>query len=418
MHWDLRLKAGLRAYLATHYEGRLALKSGKNLNNTSRTHLVRSVVDYLFKYFSCNNKINTQIFRKAAAEIVEEYPNERATVYFVPSKPKTKFSSRTFNNGKLFNRYQKVQRKLGGSVIEVDADFVQSTEDVEESGRLPAENSTTAYKHLQRNVGSFEEQKENWRLCFAEREEFLRTNYIFEYIKLFPVLRVQFGYKLLLQDFDQKYPEKKNALYTVWKHLASAVIKFGINRRHLEGTVLQNSRDAVVVKYFPTIFHPGTVRNKSTNSNFRPSSTELGETFFLHIKKMAELDYEIERRTNIVSDRGDTLQPFIIAVGNTFETIDSVYVYVDGMRYLMDSIVQAVDVCFKIYQALNAAYPTTGQQIWNFIQRYVYKIHTCTDVESASQAEIAVDLCFLEPALREYLWDGSELSTERRHQKA
>ncbi|XP_033226001.1 uncharacterized protein LOC117178685 [Belonocnema kinseyi] len=47
---------GLRAHLATNLEGRLALRSDVNLDHTSRTHLVRSVVKYLFKYFSCKNK--------------------------------------------------------------------------------------------------------------------------------------------------------------------------------------------------------------------------------------------------------------------------------------------------------------------------------------------------------------------------
>ncbi|XP_033222775.1 uncharacterized protein LOC117176630 [Belonocnema kinseyi] len=96
---------GLRAHLATNLEGRLALRSGVNLDHTSRTHLVRSVVEYLFKYFSCKNnvfRINSQILQKEAAEIVLEYPNEKASVYFVPGKPKTKHSSRTLSSGNIF----------------------------------------------------------------------------------------------------------------------------------------------------------------------------------------------------------------------------------------------------------------------------------------------------------------------------
>ncbi|XP_033221103.1 uncharacterized protein LOC117175504 [Belonocnema kinseyi] len=129
---------GLRAHLATNSEGRLALRSGVNLDHTSRTHLVRSVVEYLFKYFSCKNKINSQILQKAAAEIVLEYLNEKTSVYFVPGKPKKKHSSRTLSSGKLFNRYRKVLRKLGGLVVEHDSDYVPNVENVE--GMFPEKN--------------------------------------------------------------------------------------------------------------------------------------------------------------------------------------------------------------------------------------------------------------------------------------
>ena len=33
----------------------------------------------------------------------------------------------------------------------------------------------------------------------------------------------------------------------------------------------------------PLLFQPGTVKNKKTNKNFRPSTKEMIETFFLHV---------------------------------------------------------------------------------------------------------------------------------------
>ena len=117
-------------------------------------------------------------------------------------------------------------------------------------------------------------------------------------------------------------------------------------------------------------------------------------------QELTELDREIDRRKQQVLDRGDSLQPFIIVIGNTIDSIESIYVYVDGTRYLMESILQAIDVCFKLYQALDAEYPTTGLNLWNFIQRYVFNIHTNCDFESSSQDEVAVDLCIEVPVLK------------------
>ena len=58
-------------------------------------------------------RIRIDIFLKAAEEIVQAYPDERTSVYFVPAKPKTRSNSRTYNEGKLWNRYHTVQRALG-----------------------------------------------------------------------------------------------------------------------------------------------------------------------------------------------------------------------------------------------------------------------------------------------------------------
>ena len=108
----------------------------------------------------------------------------------------------------------------------------------------------------------------------------------------------------------------------------------------------------------------------------------------------------MKRRKQVVLDRGDTLQPFILAVGNDVQNLKEIFVYIDGMKYCMDSPLQALDVCFKSFLALNAQYPKTGQQIWNFIQKYIYNIHTDVDVESSSQEEVTAELCIEEPALK------------------
>ena len=114
---------------------------------------------------------------------------------------------------------------------------------------------------------------------------------------------------------------------------------------------------------------------------------------------MTTLDLEIKNREEINIDRGDTLQPFIVAVGE-IDNLTSIYVYIDGTKYLMESSLKAVDVCFKCFQALNANYPSTGQQVWNFLQRYIYKIHTDFDDKSSTQEALATDLITLQPDLK------------------
>lgn len=115
---------------------------------------------------------------------------------------------------------------------------------------------------------------------------------------------------------------------------------------------------------------------------------------------MTTFDEKINSRKQALLNRGDTLQPLIVIVGPEINNINSIYVYLDGMKYFMESLLKAVDVCFKLFHALNATYPCTGQQVWNFILRYIYHIYTDFDNIHSTQEEVATDLCIVEPELK------------------
>lgn len=102
------------------------------------------------------------------------------------------------------------------------------------------EHSEAAFQYLKNNVDSYEEQKDNWLLCLGERKHFLKNHHIYEYLNLIPALKTQFGYKLLLLDFDVLYAANTNALYSVWRHFAQAVLKLAIQRGSFDENVLTN----------------------------------------------------------------------------------------------------------------------------------------------------------------------------------
>ena len=97
----------------------------------------------------------------------------------------------------------------------------------------PSEASGAAYQYLKNNVGTFEDQKENWQLTIIERESYLQNHRIYDYLQLFTALTVQFGYQLLLVDFDKKHPTKKHALYAVWEYLSLAALRIGVKNGDL-----------------------------------------------------------------------------------------------------------------------------------------------------------------------------------------
>ena len=78
------------------------------------------------------------------------------------------------------------------------------------------------------------------------------------------------------------------------------------------------------------------------------------------------------------------MQLFVIVVGPTLLDIEASYVAVDDVLYKVATPLKAVDLCFKIFHALNAQYPIESHGAWFFLQTAVYGIKTVYDRESPS----------------------------------
>lgn len=70
------------------------------------------------------------------------------------------------------------------------------------------------------------------------------------------------------------------------------------------------------------------------------------------------------------------LQPFLCVIGNLEETINSIFVVIDKIQYQCDTVLNALDLLFKIFHVFNAEYPPPSEHIWFLIQRGIYKIIT------------------------------------------
>lgn len=72
-----------------------------------------------------------------------------------------------------------------------------------------------------------------------------------------------------------------------------------------------------------------------------------------------------------------TVQPFVIVTGVKSELQS--YICIDKILYEGGSPLNAVDVCFKCIQALNASYAPESIQVWTLLQKAVYNINTKYD---------------------------------------
>jgi len=128
------------------------------------------------------------------------------------------------------------------------------------------------------------------------------------------------------------------------------------------------------------------------NSSWKPSKIEMKDGFLTHLKSYSELQETVTRRKNKYAQLGCTLQPFIIIVGPSLNEIRQFFVYVDNTYYILNSIVGAVDCCFKVIHALNLKYLLEYLQVWTFIQKLFFKIKTVWDTEFVSVNSLISDI--------------------------
>lgn len=84
-----------------------------------------------------------------------------------------------------------------------------------------------------------------------------------------------------------------------------------------------------------------------------------------------------------------TLQPFpAIVYSEDGDEAPSCYVIIDNIRYIAESPLSAVDLCFKSIQALHAQYPVQSLGPWLLLQTAIYNIHTEWDKDIGAVYEL------------------------------
>lgn len=79
------------------------------------------------------------------------------------------------------------------------------------------------------------------------------------------------------------------------------------------------------------------------------------------------------------SELNITVQPYIIVIGPILFDIRTSYVCIDSILYSTDSILQALDMCFKVFHVLHLQYPVFTDYLRLILQRGLYDITTKWD---------------------------------------
>lgn len=105
------------------------------------------------------------------------------------------------------------------------------------------------------------------------------------------------------------------------------------------------------------------------------------ESFVTRVCSETEIQEHIERRRkslSTVKNRSkkfsNSVQPYILAIGPTWEHIIHAHIIVDEVLYTCETIVEATELCFKLFHAYHSDYPLESKHVWQLIQQGFYKL--------------------------------------------
>lgn len=85
-------------------------------------------------------------------------------------------------------------------------------------------------------------------------------------------------------------------------------------------------------------------------------------------------------------------QPFPLIVGESLDNLSHIFVWIDGRKYKVDTVIKAVDLCFKLFFATHTNYPKESEAAWIFLQWYVFKIKTKYDKKYVSVSTLISEI--------------------------
>lgn len=90
---------------------------------------------------------------------------------------------------------------------------------------------------------------------------------------------------------------------------------------------------------------------------------------------MAETCDEMDVKIKLLKLQRKCIQPKLLIVGD-LSNIKKISVYFDDLVYQFLSILDAIDLLFKIFYVFNLQYPEESEIFYNFIQNIFYEIPT------------------------------------------
>ncbi|XP_024879533.1 uncharacterized protein LOC112459586 [Temnothorax curvispinosus] len=288
---------------------------------------------------------------RLANELCEIFPGTSPASFFLTFLPKTPFQHQRNLSGPLYKAYVKKRDKFRKSGVlppssRSASSSRSSSKSTPTSGRSSlkraeapdptsyTEETRTALNFLETNVHPWKPVEDFWRATEKERKSILADEGIFNYFLKFPALRIQEGYRLLLDDFTREFPGKENNLFANIALAKDKIIKLAklklvkLSDKKLKESyerVLESAkgedptiRNDALILLLPLITPPpGNVGGKSgaKKTATKPTNVEIRDHFVTLIHNDAHIQEAVNLRKEALQSGGETFQPCVFATG-------------------------------------------------------------------------------------------------------
>lgn len=123
---------------------------------------------------------------------------------------------------------------------------------------------------------------------------------------------------------------------------------------------------------------------------WKPSRIEHKRGLIIHCQTLDETELVFDARNEKLVAQGYTQQPAVLLVGQPSDY--SAYVRINKTYYHCDSLLKAVDVCFKIFKTLGTQFPQDSLLSWLFLDEYVYNFLCSHHLKYTSLGNFVNDL--------------------------
>jgi len=114
---------------------------------------------------------------------------------------------------------------------------------------------------------------------------------------------------------------------------------------------------------------------------------------FICFQKSADVDTRIEQIRNANVKKGSTVQPFLLLVGNApSEKFIEYFVVLNDFKYKVPSAIDALNLIFQLFFAVDISYPQISCHIWQVVQVVCYDFYEPEQVLKTAQKVLISDL--------------------------
>ncbi|CAG9764339.1 unnamed protein product [Ceutorhynchus assimilis] len=382
----------LRQLFSENVLGQALIEKSKSrgLINADRDRISDIVITHCLNKFE---KMDHAQFDLLAENLAKLFPTEKKSTYFIP--PIKKKDSRRKKSerarGKLVEKYRNKRHLLkslstqtnGNSDDDDDAVNILKSSEVSQE----AKNSQIILKNNPDLPPA--EVSVYWRQSFSVRKLITNTE-IEKYLDDWPVLKTQLAYELMSYDFEQIH---KSVNYLPLQEQFDKLFDQVFCSKHgslnstdssiaklLKGGITTDSKNSIKL-YLLSSLLPSKARTKLKNKKqWKPSIAETRDAICVHANTPEDVDELKNLRVDIMSEKGLTVQPYIILIGPNLGNITSSLVIINEIQYKCNTVLEALDFCFKAYQVLEAKYPFEAEHLWYLIQWSIYNYETKNDI--------------------------------------